>query len=61
LRHRLERRFAEVTELRPNEILFHDIHELRDRLGVGRLLKEAKILDARPRGAPSVKTTALQA
>ncbi len=49
LEHRLERRFAEVTEIRPNEIHFHDMPDLRDRLGVGRLLKEAKVLDSRPK------------
>lgn len=50
LEHRLERRFAEVTEIRPNEIHFHDMPDLRERLGVGRLLKEAKVLDSRPKG-----------
>lgn len=51
LEHRLERRFAEVTEIRPNEILFHDMPDLRERLGVGRLLKEAKVLDSRPKAS----------
>lgn len=49
LEHRLERRFAEVTEIRPNEIHFHPMDQLRERLGVGRLLKEVKVLDSRPR------------
>jgi len=53
LEHRLERRFAEVTEIRPNEILFHDMPDLRERLGVGRLLKEAKVLDSRPKASSS--------
>lgn len=47
LEHRLERRFAEVTEIRPNAIHFHDLPDLRERLGVGRLMKEAKLLDRR--------------
>jgi phenylacetate-coenzyme A ligase PaaK-like adenylate-forming protein len=51
LEHRLERRFAEVTEIRPNEIHFHDMPDLRERLGVGRLLKEAKVLDSRPKAS----------
>lgn len=57
LEHRLGRRFAEVTEIRPNEIQFHDVAELRDRLGVGRLLKEAKILDSRPKDAARIFKT----
>lgn len=57
LEQRLERRFAEVTEVRPNEIHFHDIQDLRQRLGVGRLLKEAKILDARPSAKSASHTT----
>jgi hypothetical protein len=61
LRRRLERRFAEVTEVKPNEIQFHDLAGLRSRLGVGRLLKEAKILDARPRGDAPVTSPALTA
>ncbi|MBV6500763.1 MAG: Phenylacetate-coenzyme A ligase [Prosthecobacter sp.] len=61
LGHRLERRFAEVTEVRPNEIHFHDLAGLRARLGVGRLLKEAKILDARPGAGAPVAAPALQA
>jgi phenylacetate-coenzyme A ligase PaaK-like adenylate-forming protein len=51
LEHRLERRFAEVTEVRPNEIQFHDVPDLRERIGVGRLMKEAKVIDMRPKDA----------
>jgi len=61
LGRRLERRFAEVTEVKPNEIQFHDLAGLRARLGVGRLLKEAKILDARPRADAPVTAPALEA
>jgi phenylacetate-CoA ligase len=49
LREMLHRRFHEVTELTPNAILFHPVKELRDMLGVGRLLKEEKIADHRPK------------
>jgi hypothetical protein len=49
LRDILTRRFHEVTELTPNAIVFHPVKELRDMLGVGRLLKEEKIADHRPK------------
>jgi len=49
LREQLMRRFHEVTELRPNAILFHPMAELRERLGIGRLLKEEKLADHRPK------------
>lgn len=41
------RRFHEATELTPNDVLFHSLPEMRERLGVGRLLKEEKIVDRR--------------
>lgn len=47
LEHRIQRRFAEVTEIHPNAIQFHDLPDLRDRLGVGKLIKEVKLLDRR--------------
>ena len=49
LREQLQRRFHEVTELQPNAILFHPMSELRDRIGIGRLLKEEKLTDHRPK------------
>jgi phenylacetate-coenzyme A ligase PaaK-like adenylate-forming protein len=49
LREVLNRRFHEVTELKPNAIVFHPVRELREMLGVGRLLKEEKIADHRPK------------
>lgn len=49
LRDILTRRFHEVTELKPNAITFHPVSELRDMLGIGRLLKEEKIADHRPK------------
>lgn len=52
LKEILTRRFHEVTELTPNAILFHPVRELRDMLGVGRLLKEEKIVDHRPKFTP---------
>ncbi len=47
LEQRIQRRFAEVTEIHPNAIHFHDLPDLRERLGVGKLLKEVKLLDRR--------------
>jgi phenylacetate-CoA ligase len=47
LREQIARRFHEVTELRPNAILFHSVPEMRQLLGIGRLLKEEKIADHR--------------
>jgi phenylacetate-coenzyme A ligase PaaK-like adenylate-forming protein len=59
LRDILTRRFHEVTELTPNEIVFHPVKELRDMLGVGRLLKEEKIADHRPKSddGPSARNS----
>lgn len=51
LEHRIQRRFAEVTEIQPNAIQFHDLADLRERLGVGKLLKEVKLLDRRKQAA----------
>lgn len=53
LRHRILRRFAEATEIQPNRIHFHTLTEMRNRLGIGRLLKEQKLLDRRPQAAPA--------
>ena len=52
LRTLVRRRFREVTELTPNSIDFHDLTDLRDRLGVGRLLTEEKLVDHRPKEEP---------
>ncbi len=41
------RRFLEETEIRPNEIVFHSSEDMQERHGVGRNLKEIKILDRR--------------
>jgi phenylacetate-coenzyme A ligase PaaK-like adenylate-forming protein len=59
LEHRIARRFMEVTEIKPNRILFHELPEMRERLGIGRLLKEQKLLDLRKglQAANSQQTT----
>ena len=43
------RRFHEATEITPNDIHFHTLPEMREMLGIGRLLKEEKIADRRPK------------
>jgi hypothetical protein len=43
------RRFHEATEITPNALHFHPLPEMRDHLGIGRLLKEEKIADRRPK------------
>ncbi len=52
LEHSITRRFADAAEVRPNRIIWHDPAELREMHGVGRLLKEEKILDRRPLSLP---------
>ena len=47
----VSRRFHEATEITPNELHFHSLHEMREHLGIGRLLKEEKIADHRPKAA----------
>ena len=49
LRRELNNRFVERTEIHPNRIVFHDADELRQMQGVGRELKEQKIIDHRPK------------
>jgi phenylacetate-CoA ligase len=45
----LHNRFLERTEIRPNRIVFHNAEELREMQGVGKQLKEQKIIDNRPK------------
>ena len=47
----VSRRFHEVTEISPNELHFHPLADMREQLGIGRLLKEEKIADHRPKTA----------
>lgn len=49
IREQVARRFQQSTELKPNAIHFHPVAEMRERLGIGRLLKEEKIADHRPK------------
>lgn len=45
----LNERFSAFTETRPNQVVFHDAQAMRERHGVGREIKEKKILDRRPK------------
>lgn len=55
----VSRRFHEATEITPNGLHFHSLAELREQLGVGRLLKEEKLVDHRPKAKPATATVAL--
>jgi phenylacetate-CoA ligase len=56
LRRELEQRCISQLEIQPNRIVFHDAEEIRALQGVGKLLKEQKLVDHRP----STQPTALQ-
>lgn len=43
----IERRFLIATEISPNRIEFHDAKTLREKQGVGKMLKEEKVVDRR--------------
>lgn len=49
LSRELRERCVNHLEIQPNRILFHDADEIRQLQGVGRLLKEEKVADHRPR------------
>lgn len=49
LERALRKRFQRATETTPNEIRIVPLDELKEALGVGRLLKEEKIVDLRPK------------
>jgi phenylacetate-coenzyme A ligase PaaK-like adenylate-forming protein len=51
----LRERCVNHLEILPNRILFHDADEIRQLQGVGRLLKEEKVVDHRPRAEPAEK------
>ncbi|MEM1442654.1 MAG: AMP-binding protein [Verrucomicrobiota bacterium] len=44
---RITERFLAATEVQPNRIEFHDAADLRRRHGVGKALKEEKVIDSR--------------
>jgi phenylacetate-coenzyme A ligase PaaK-like adenylate-forming protein len=56
LSRELGERCAEHLEIHPNQILFHDADEIRSLQGVGKLIKEQKLVDNRPQAGPVMKT-----
>ncbi|MDF1659159.1 MAG: AMP-binding protein [Verrucomicrobiales bacterium] len=54
---RISERFAAATEIRPNRIEFHDAADLRRRHGVGKALKEEKVIDRRDDAAVADSNT----
>lgn len=48
LRAKIEERFREATEFTPNDVVLHDWEEMRTLQGVGKELKEKKVVDNRP-------------
>lgn len=54
IRTSIQSQMRQATELSPNGITFHPVSELRDLLGVGRLLKEEKVVDHRPETGTAV-------
>jgi len=52
VREEIHRRFGEAVEFSPNGIEFHDWKEIRELQGVGKELKEKKIIDNRPDNSP---------
>lgn len=59
IREQTARRLQEATELRPNAIFFHSLPQMRERLGIGRLLKEEKIADHRAKTASTPPPSAV--
>ena len=53
----IERRFLEATEIRPNRIEFHDSETMRKKHGVGKALKEEKVVDRREMPSKNEKPT----
>lgn len=54
LERAIQMRFIETAELRPNRITWHDHQTLSQMQGVGRVLKEEKLVDHRPRAEAPV-------
>ncbi len=60
LARKIEERFLQTSELRPNAIRFHSEQGMRKRHGVGTLIKEERILDNRPKGVTNKKTMSVR-
>jgi phenylacetate-coenzyme A ligase PaaK-like adenylate-forming protein len=55
VRRMIEHRFLDATEIRPNQIVFHDPSRMREMQGVGASLKEERVVDHRPTPDPTKK------
>jgi phenylacetate-coenzyme A ligase PaaK-like adenylate-forming protein len=53
----LNERCVTHLEIHPNRIVFHDTDEIKELQGVGRLLKEQKLVDHRPTAQPVNKNS----
>jgi phenylacetate-coenzyme A ligase PaaK-like adenylate-forming protein len=58
LRNDLSSRCFSQVEIRPNQILFHNAEKIRELQGVGKLLKEQRLVDHRPLANSSMTQTA---
>ena len=52
----LSQRCVTHLEIHPNRIVFHDAEQIRRLQGVGKLLKEQKLVDHRPQAKAAVAT-----
>ncbi len=55
VRRDIRREFEERLELRPNRVIFHSSSEMRRLQGVGKQLKEEKVVDHRPKSSAAQK------
>jgi phenylacetate-CoA ligase len=60
LRTLLNEHFLAELEIHPNRIEIHSVEELRERQGVGTLLKEQRVVDHRPGSAQFAQTAVKQ-
>lgn len=58
LERAISRRFFDTAEIRPNRVVWHSDEELQELHGVGRSLKEQKIVDHRPPVPTSASSSA---
>lgn len=58
LRHELSERCHAHTDIHPNRILFHNVVEMQQLQGVGKLIKEQKLVDHRPDAKAETKVKA---
>jgi hypothetical protein len=56
LSRELSQRCVSHLEIQPNRIVFHGTDEIKELQGVGRLLKEQKLVDHRPAARPAAIT-----